>query len=195
MHKRGIVPVLCAAFCSAQLVTRTEYVYRPVGQQGGGGTFSGVVPGMVLAAGSAALLWWNEGRSVKTYQGLLEGEKVCVEAAAESIDPANDGKLIHTSARAEASALGVALGAALGGQGGGFGDEGHAGGGAHAEAPYADRYRDTPPRLAADAQAFQPYTSGSTGLPKGAMMTHAGMLWYVDYNQRYWPTSSEASGC
>ncbi|MFN7428044.1 MAG: class I adenylate-forming enzyme family protein [bacterium] len=53
---------------------------------------------------------------------------------------------------------------------------------------------DAPPRLAADAQAFQPYTSGSTGLPKGAMMTHAGMLWYVDYNQRYWPTSSEARG-
>lgn len=53
---------------------------------------------------------------------------------------------------------------------------------------------DAPPRLVADAQAFQPYTSGSTGLPKGAMMTHAGMLWYVDYNQRYWPTSSGARG-
>jgi long-chain acyl-CoA synthetase len=51
-----------------------------------------------------------------------------------------------------------------------------------------------PPPLAADAQAFQPYTSGSTGLPKGAMMTHAGMLWYVEYNQRYWPTSPEERG-
>ena len=45
-----------------------------------------------------------------------------------------------------------------------------------------------PPELAPDAQAFQPYTSGSTGVPKGAIMTHAGMLWYVAYNQRYWPT-------
>jgi acyl-CoA synthetase (AMP-forming)/AMP-acid ligase II len=26
------------------------------------------------------------------------------------------------------------------------------------------------------------------------MMTHSGMLWYVDYNQRYWPTSTEARG-
>jgi long-chain acyl-CoA synthetase len=53
---------------------------------------------------------------------------------------------------------------------------------------------DAPPALAPDAQAFQPYTSGSTGLPKGAMMTHAGMLWYIDYNQRYWPTSADARG-
>jgi long-chain acyl-CoA synthetase len=53
---------------------------------------------------------------------------------------------------------------------------------------------DDPPELAADAQAFQPYTSGSTGVPKGAMMSHAGMLWYVDYNQRYWPTARDARG-
>jgi len=51
-----------------------------------------------------------------------------------------------------------------------------------------------PPELPADAQAFQPYTSGSTGVPKGAIMTHAGMLWYVQYNQRYWPTRPEDRG-
>lgn len=51
-----------------------------------------------------------------------------------------------------------------------------------------------PPELPPDAQAFQPYTSGSTGIPKGAIMTHAGMLWYVSYNQRYWPTSPEDRG-
>ncbi|HKQ28941.1 MAG TPA: class I adenylate-forming enzyme family protein [Burkholderiales bacterium] len=51
-----------------------------------------------------------------------------------------------------------------------------------------------PPALAENAQAFQPYTSGSTGLPKGAIMTHAGMLWYVKYNQRYWPTTPEERG-
>jgi long-chain acyl-CoA synthetase len=64
----------------------------------------------------------------------------------------------------------------------------------YAQARDASPRFDAPPALAPDAQAFQPYTSGSTGLPKGAMMTHAGMLWYVDYNQRYWPTSSEARG-
>ena len=51
-----------------------------------------------------------------------------------------------------------------------------------------------PPALPEDAQAFQPYTSGSTGLPKGAIMTHAGMLWYVKYNQRYWPTKPTDRG-
>jgi long-chain acyl-CoA synthetase len=63
-----------------------------------------------------------------------------------------------------------------------------------------ERVRDASPRLAAppplpaDAQAFQPYTSGSTGLPKGAIMTHAGMLWYVAYNQKYWPTQPDERG-
>ena len=51
-----------------------------------------------------------------------------------------------------------------------------------------------PPELPPDAQAFQPYTSGSTGVPKGAIMTHAGMLWYVRYNQRYWPTKPDDRG-
>src|SRR5690349_7072632 len=51
-----------------------------------------------------------------------------------------------------------------------------------------------PPPIADDAQAFQPYTSGSTGRPKGAIMTHHGMLWYVAYNQRYWPSSASDRG-
>jgi long-chain acyl-CoA synthetase len=51
-----------------------------------------------------------------------------------------------------------------------------------------------PPALADDAQAFQPYTSGSTGRPKGAIMTHRGMLWYVAYNQRHWPSAESDRG-
>jgi len=51
-----------------------------------------------------------------------------------------------------------------------------------------------PPPIADDAQAFQPYTSGSTGRPKGAVMTHRGMLWYVAYNQRYWPSAESDRG-
>ena len=51
-----------------------------------------------------------------------------------------------------------------------------------------------PPPIADDAQAFQPYTSGSTGRPKGAIMTHHGMLWYVAYNQRYWPSAESSRG-
>jgi long-chain acyl-CoA synthetase len=51
-----------------------------------------------------------------------------------------------------------------------------------------------PPPIADNTQAFQPYTSGSTGRPKGAIMTHHGMLWYVAYNQRYWPSSESDRG-
>ena len=65
---------------------------------------------------------------------------------------------------------------------------------AYAAARDASARLTEPPELPPDAQAFQPYTSGSTGIPKGAIMTHAGMLWYVSYNQRYWPTSPEDRG-
>ena len=51
-----------------------------------------------------------------------------------------------------------------------------------------------PPLLDDKSQAFQPYMSGSTGRPKGAIMTHSGMLWYVAYNQRYWPASEDDRG-
>ncbi|HYW61369.1 MAG TPA: class I adenylate-forming enzyme family protein [Xanthobacteraceae bacterium] len=52
-----------------------------------------------------------------------------------------------------------------------------------------------PPALDDGAQAFQPYTSGSTGRPKGAIMTHRGMLWYLDHNQRHWPSRPDDRGC
>ena len=51
-----------------------------------------------------------------------------------------------------------------------------------------------PPVIEENTQAFQPYTSGSTGRPKGAIMTHRGMLWYVAYNQRYWPAAPSDRG-
>lgn len=64
----------------------------------------------------------------------------------------------------------------------------------YAEARDESPRLEEPPELPPNAQAFQPYTSGSTGLPKGAIMTHAGMLWYVGYNQRYWPTKPDDRG-
>ena len=51
-----------------------------------------------------------------------------------------------------------------------------------------------PPPIADNAQAFQPYTSGSTGVPKGAIMTHHGMLWYLVHNQSHWPTPPDERG-
>jgi acyl-CoA synthetase (AMP-forming)/AMP-acid ligase II len=45
-----------------------------------------------------------------------------------------------------------------------------------------------------DGIAFQPYTAGSTGQPKGARLTHAGMLWSVRSTQEHWPTREDEVG-
>jgi long-chain acyl-CoA synthetase len=43
--------------------------------------------------------------------------------------------------------------------------------------------------MAFDDVAFQPYTSGSTGVPKGIALTHGGMIWGIEHSQTYWPLS------
>ena len=43
--------------------------------------------------------------------------------------------------------------------------------------------------MAFDDIAFQPYTSGSTGIPKGIALTHGGMIWGIEHSYTYWPVS------
>ena len=45
----------------------------------------------------------------------------------------------------------------------------------------------TPAEPAPREVAFLPYTSGSTGVPKGVLLPHDGMLWAIRAAQRYWP--------
>ncbi|MBK1831193.1 TMEM43 family protein [Verrucomicrobiaceae bacterium R5-34] len=47
------------------------------------------------------VLFWNEGRAVKTRKDLNEGAKDFVQVSADTVDPANDGKLVHLSGAAE----------------------------------------------------------------------------------------------
>jgi hypothetical protein len=62
----------------------------------------GVLVGIVLFIVSFPLLFWNEGRAVKTAQGLEEGSAAAVSIADPSkVDTGADGKLVHMSGKAE----------------------------------------------------------------------------------------------
>jgi acyl-CoA synthetase (AMP-forming)/AMP-acid ligase II len=50
------------------------------------------------------------------------------------------------------------------------------------------------PALSPDGIAFQPYTAGSTGHPKGVRLTHRGMLWSIRSTQEHWPTDPSEIG-
>lgn len=60
-----------------------------------GASIKGVLVGVILFLISFVILWWNEGRAVKTAAGLsqLRVEVVTVDPA--GIDPANEGRAVH----------------------------------------------------------------------------------------------------
>lgn len=62
-----------------------------------GGSFKGIIFGILLILGSIYLLWTNEGRAVHVAKALEEGSGSVVSVAANKVDPANDGKLVHVS--------------------------------------------------------------------------------------------------
>jgi hypothetical protein len=78
--------------------TSTSWLSR-IGQ-----SITGVLFGLVLIAGSIILLFWNEGRAIQSARSLAEGGKVVVDVSPDSIDPANEGRLIHVSGDARTTA-------------------------------------------------------------------------------------------
>ena len=79
-----------------QETTRTSYGKRL------GNSAGGIVTGFLLFVAATALLWWNEGRAVKTSKMLNQAGKECVDVAdVSSVDPALNGKLIHAIALAQ----------------------------------------------------------------------------------------------
>ncbi len=80
----------------------------------------GLILGPLLVLGMIWLLSWNEGRSVQTYRALAEGAGIVVSVENGSIDPANEGKLVHISGSVkpdgtpEDAALGVSAEGAAG---------------------------------------------------------------------------------
>lgn len=81
-----------------QTTTKTSYGQRV------GNSFRGILTGIILFVGATVLLWWNEGRAVKTDKMLkqAEGQAVHVESVA-AMDHSYEGKLIHATAMAETS--------------------------------------------------------------------------------------------
>ncbi|XOF33360.1 MAG: TMEM43 family protein [Candidatus Electrothrix sp. YB6] len=65
-----------------------------------GKSITGIFFGLLLFVAAFPLLFWNEGRAVKTYKTLKEGAGAVVSVPADRVDPANAGKLIHITGRA-----------------------------------------------------------------------------------------------
>jgi hypothetical protein len=56
-----------------------------------------VLFGGILFLVSFPLLFWNEGRAVRTARSLTEGLGAVVPVASDTVNPANEGKLVHIS--------------------------------------------------------------------------------------------------
>ena len=72
-------------------VTTTSWLQR-LGQAVGGVLF-----GLVALLVSVVLLFWNEGRAIHTAQGLAEGSGIVRSVSATTVDPANNGRLVHVA--------------------------------------------------------------------------------------------------
>ena len=72
-------------------VTSTSWFQR-LGQ-----AFAGVLIGLLLIPVSVVLLFWNEGRAIKTARGLDEGAGIVRTVAADRVDPSNDGRLVYVT--------------------------------------------------------------------------------------------------
>jgi len=78
----------------------TEVTTRSYGERMAG-SLGGVVFGLLLFVLAFPLLYWNEGRAARALAALDEGAGTVVSVAADRVDPANDGRLIHLSGPAE----------------------------------------------------------------------------------------------
>ncbi|MDP4594202.1 MAG: hypothetical protein NWT00_06510, partial [Beijerinckiaceae bacterium] len=62
-----------------------------------GDSIKGILIGLILVAGSSAMLFWNEGRAARTAAALTEGAGVVRTVASNTVASSNEGKLVHVS--------------------------------------------------------------------------------------------------
>jgi len=65
-----------------------------------GGALKGILVGFVLIIAGICLLFWNEGRAVKTHKALAESQGLVVSVHPSEILPSMNGKLVHISGKA-----------------------------------------------------------------------------------------------
>ena len=66
-----------------------------------GRSFKGILSGLLFVVAGTVLLWWNEGRAVKTDKMLNEAEKVCIDMENPSkISQEYEGELVCATAMA-----------------------------------------------------------------------------------------------
>lgn len=79
-----------------QETTKTSYGSRVKN------SFKGILSGILLIIIGTVLLWWNEGRAVKTSKMLHQAERAAVHVeSVAALDPSLEGKLIHATAMAQ----------------------------------------------------------------------------------------------
>ena len=66
-----------------------------------GNSFKGIGGGLLLFLIAFPLLFGNEGRAVKRAKALETGAGAVVSVQADKVDPANEGKLVHVTAKAD----------------------------------------------------------------------------------------------
>ena len=62
-----------------------------------GSSLKGIFTGLLVFILAFPLLFWNESRAVKTAKRLAEGAGSVLSVGTDSVDPANEGKLVHVS--------------------------------------------------------------------------------------------------
>ena len=67
-----------------------------------GASIKGILVGLALFVAGFPVLFWNEGRSVKTAKAIDEGEGACISVESNAaVDPELNGKLVHMTGRAD----------------------------------------------------------------------------------------------
>ncbi|HEY9249614.1 MAG TPA: TMEM43 family protein [Rariglobus sp.] len=67
-------------------------------------SIKGILFGGVLFLIAFPILFWNEGRAVKTAKTINEGARAAVAITPDAVNPANEGKLVYLTGRAESRA-------------------------------------------------------------------------------------------